>query len=85
MQLGDVVLETKVLVLRRLEDKNISLGLGLDEKCLICITDVDCTNQFVSVNSFSVNCTNLVVCYAGLLDEISDADKWFADVLQSLP
>ena len=29
---SDVVLETKVLVSRRLEDKNTSLGLGLDKK-----------------------------------------------------
>jgi len=28
-QTSDVVLETKVLVSRRLEDKNTSLGLGL--------------------------------------------------------
>jgi len=29
---SDVVLETKVLVSRRLQDKNTSLGLGLDKK-----------------------------------------------------
>jgi len=29
-RISDVVLETKVLVLRRLEDKNTSLGLGLE-------------------------------------------------------
>jgi len=32
---SDVVLETRVLVLRRLEDKNESLGLGLEIKVLV--------------------------------------------------
>jgi len=30
MRISDVVLETKVLVSRRLKDKNTSLGLGLE-------------------------------------------------------
>ena len=36
---SDVVLETKVLVSRRLEDKNtsLSLGLGLEIKVLVLI------------------------------------------------
>ena len=35
---SDVVLETKVLVSRRLEDKNPSLGLGLGlDKKVLCI------------------------------------------------
>ena len=35
---SDVVLETRVLVSRRLEDKNESLGLGLEHLVLVLVS-----------------------------------------------
>ena len=40
---SDVVLETRVLVSRRLEDKNESLGLGLEHLVLVSVKKKSCS------------------------------------------
>jgi len=46
---SDVVLETKVLVSRRLEDKNTSLGLGLGLEIKVLVLILVLTKKVLSI------------------------------------